>query len=152
MRMVVAFFFADPPISLQRTSSRFCPWSPRPMIRCVSCLHTSTSSRRARLQRGVLEGPLTPSNLHLSRTAPPPAAFFLCLAYPNPPPPRGGGGVHACLFQDGRCLLLIGSGAGVGWGGLVVLRARAIFPHMFLCVGQSVSGWVPLELTPPPLL
>ena len=48
--------------------------------------------------------------------------------------------------------------------GLVALRGRALFlapkapenfvPLIFLCVpvsvGQSVSGWVPLELSPPP--
>ena len=60
-------------------------------------------------------------------------AFFKCLAYPTP----GGGGKS----------------------GLVVLRGRAIFsvpnlekfpPHNFPCVGHSVSGSVPVELTPPP--
>ena len=49
-----------------------------------------------------------------------------------------------------------------GWGGgaksgLVVLRGRAVFPapffpffpYVFLCVGQWMSGWMPLDLTPP---
>ena len=47
------------------------------------------------------------------------------------------------------------------WWVVVVLRGRAIFPALkrrkknfprlvFPCVGQSVSGWVRLELTPPP--
>ena len=89
-----------------------------------------------------------------------PDSFFLFLAYPNPP--RGGGGCLPAFFK------MVGASDGTlapgGWGwaksGLVALRGRAFFPapkaaehffpHIFFCVGQSVSAWVRLELSPPP--
>ena len=62
---------------------------------------------------------------------------------PPPPPPSGGSPIRSRAKS-----------------GLVALRGRAIvlapkapenlFPSFFLCVGQSVRGWVPLELSPPP--
>ena len=74
-----------------------------------------------------------------------------------PPPPRGG-----CLpFSKWWVPPSDGTPPPPGAkSGLVVLRGRTIFlaleapvnlfPYIFPRVGQSVSGWVPLELTPPP--
>ena len=91
-----------------------------------------------------------------------PSAVTRPFVVPRLPYPRG---VRACLFQNGGCLLLLmGPPIPGGWAwaksGLVALRGRAIFlapkplqiffPYIFPCVGQSVSGWVPLGLTPPP--
>ena len=78
-------------------------------------------------------------------------------------PYYGGGGGRACLFQNGGCLLLKGPPPPTlcqpqAKSGLVALRGRVeflapvpeiYFHYFFLCVGQLVSGWVPLELTPP---
>ena len=79
--------------------------------------------------------------------------------------PQGGGGLAqglgmgTCHFQNSGCPLLMGPPSRGAWGwaksGLVVLRGRAIFPSkifplIFSFVLVCVSGWVPLELTPPP--
>ena len=74
--------------------------------------------------------------------------------------------MRACLFQNVGCLLLMGSPSldlrlGQQWvGGFAgkgympgAKGARNFFPYIFPVAGQSVSGWVPLELNPssPPL-
>ena len=65
------------------------------------------------------------------------------------------------LVRSGQCVPLRTAAWGGGSeSGLVVLRGRAKFTApkapektfrcSFPCVGQSVGGWVPLELTLPP--
>ena len=62
----------------------------------------------------------------------------------------------ACLFQNSGCLLLIPPpprrlGVGQEWvGGFEGKGYMRYFLYIFPCVGQSVSGWGPLELNHPP--
>ena len=78
----------------------------------------------------------------LSNKDPLEKAFFQCLAYPM----AGGGGVlHACLFQNGGCLLLMGHGSewvGGFEGKRYIPGAGACLFRLYFPLCWSVGEWV----------